>query len=891
MSFMQKLCGVYDAVIGTSGVKGGGALLPVGFVQKNIKYNIILSPSGEFVTAQLIPDDEQACAVPSSPQAEARTGANGAPFPLAEQLKYLIASNADTLFESYAAQMEAWCAAPYAPDCLRVLLDYLKKKTLYADLMSVPGLKLKYYKDEGDSVGKGVDAKSFACFSVEYPDSENRLWMRKDVRESWAQQFASMAGEQAALCYVTGLQLPIMESHPKLQGNAKLISAQDSGFRFQFRGRFVTDRSAATVSGMASSKVHSALRWLMERQGFQKYGMNFVGWHTDAPALNLSGDEGEKKPAPDTFEHYINALFDAVEGRDVVWKSKTDPDDLTDEARAALDEVVILGLQAATDGRMSVVYEQEIPGNVFVDHVNAWRAACRWQMPHQQGLDDDRCTTWREICEAVMGVDAVNTARGDFKADKAATKLMRDLQLRLMHCVVEAEALPRNMVEAAFHRAVQPLTFTDSKGRWNDWGWSKCVAVACAMIRKYEIDRQTARLRAENRTVPPLETLAPLPVLDTSCTERDYLYGRLLAAAHKLELDASGDGKTNAVRMMTRFVQRPDIVWPQLYMKLIPYLHTLGSRAGEGRTRSAHGYQYLLGQIEGLFRPEDVGSTGALSYGFLLGFSAQTRELWLGEDEERQVQPPQTGLQPPASRDALYGCLLAVADHFEWSAEIEQTDGRRISARDGRTNAQQMTAAFQLQPMSTWVKIHDKLIPYLEKAGVETAGYAQRLIGKIEQSFAPDERLSDAPLGRGFLHGYLTMLCALSTHDGLNQAAWKPESIDYAPPESREAAFGALLALENGVERRILDLDKPEEENRPSNAMRFLTRAAQRPDEVRAYLGERMRPYEKKLWYPGRVAGLKDALDRCIAENHWNGDTPLGPEYLYYFYLYSQINF
>ena len=167
----------------------------------------------------------------------------------------------------------------------------------------------------------------------------------------------------------------------------------------------------------------------------------------------------------------------------------------------------------------------------------------------------------------------------------------------------------------------------------------------------------------------------------------------------------------------------------------------------------------------------------------------------------------------------------------------------------------------------------------------------RRFITALRTVFAPEERLSDAPLGRGFLHGYLTMLCALSTHEGLDQAAWKPESIDYAPPESREAAFGALLALENGVERRILDLDKPEEENRPSNAMRFLTRAAQRPDEVWTYLSERMRPYEKKLWYSGRVLERERDFNRLIAENRWNGDRPLGPEYLYYFYLYSSINF
>ena len=889
MSFMKKLCDVYDAVIDTDGAKGDGALLPVGFVQKKIKYNIIFSPSGEFVTAQLIPDGEQSCAVPSSPQAEARASSKCAPFPLAEQLKYLISGKGSKYFDSYVAQLETWCAEEHAPNCLHVLLDYLKKKTLYADLAAVSGFKLKYYKDESDTKGDGADAKSFACFSIEYPDSENRLWMRRDVRESWARRLAAMTGEQTTLCYVTGLQLPAMENHPKVQGNAKLISAKDDDFPFQFRGRFVADRSAATVSGLASSKAHSALRWLLNHQGFQKYGMNFVGWYTDKPALG--DDEDGERLTPDTFESYINALFSAVQGYEKNWKVESDLDDLTDEARAAMDEVVILGLQAATDGRMSVTYEQELPGNVFIDHVERWRIACRWQMPHQEGLADDRPPTWREICEAVMGIKAVKTALGDTKAEKAATKLMRDLQLRLLHCVVEAEALPRNMVEAAFHRAVQPLAFTDSKGRWNDWSWSKCVAVACAMIRKYEIDRHIARLRAEHRPVPPLETLASQPVLDVSNTERDYLYGRLLAVAHKLEQDASNDSRTNAVRMMARFVQRPDTVWPQMYAKLIPYLNTLGSQSAEGRTRTAHGYQCLLGQIEGLFRPKDIDSIGELSYSFLLGFSAQTRELWLGADKEHQSQPPQTGLQPPASRDALYGCLLAVADHLEWSVEIEQIGERRISVRDGRTNAQLMTSTFERQPLSTWVKIHDKLIPYLEKAGVKNAGYALRLIGRIEQGFSPAERLSDAPLGRGFLHGYLTMLCALSTRDGLDQAAWKPENAIYKTPESREAAFGALLALENGVERRILDLDKPDEENRPSNAMRFLARAAQQPDEVRAYLVERMRPYARKLWYSAGVLELARDIERYIAENHWNSDKPLGSQYLYYFYLYSQISF
>ena len=49
MSWIQKLCEVYDAIIGTPDCD----MLSVGFINKNIELNIILSAKGEFVTAEL----------------------------------------------------------------------------------------------------------------------------------------------------------------------------------------------------------------------------------------------------------------------------------------------------------------------------------------------------------------------------------------------------------------------------------------------------------------------------------------------------------------------------------------------------------------------------------------------------------------------------------------------------------------------------------------------------------------------------------------------------------------------------------------------------------------------------------------------------------------------
>lgn len=872
MSWIQKLCDVYDNVIETTGAEGDGALLPVGFLLKPIKYNIILSPQGEFVTAQVIPDEEQLCPIPSTPAAEGRTGENGTPFPLADQLKYLLCEDGveNPRFENYLQQLANWCAEPDAPACLRVLHGYLAQRTLYADLFGVPGLKLKYHKDENAHDAKGADAKAIACFSIQSASEENRLWMRADVRESWTRRLAASGG-QRALCYATGTWLPVMQSHPKLSGNAKLISAKDVGFPFQYRGRFTEERSAATVSVYASAKAHNALRWLLSHQGFSRYGMSVVCWNTAAPVLDTNAlfpdeaDPDKGKPLPDTFEGYAKALRDAVLSNFTRLHNYADPNALTEEALQRMEQVVILGMEAATDGRMSIIYYQEVPGNVYQARMDAWDRACRWEMPGTQR--EVRPPKWGEICEAIMGHDAVQTARKDFKCDKAVTKLMRENQLLLIGCTTGGRALPRSFPEQAFRRAVQPLRFTDSSGRWNPFAWMQCVATACALVRKHRIDR----------ALPETSH-----VLDPACCARDYLYGRLFAVAHALECAARDDrnAQTCAVRCMARFVQRPGETWQQLHLQLLPYLKHLGKSG-----HIARDYQRLLGQIEQQFREDDRLSARPLSALFLAGFSAQLRELYLPA-AERQPLPVLRPYAPPTTRDALFGCLLAVADDCEWNAERSLVDGKLVSDRDGRTNAMLHTAAFAATPAETWQRVHDRLIPYLERSGVDTADYVQRLLRRIEQGFDPAGRLTPAPLGSGFLHGYLCMRCALMTRGGLETAAWKPVHRDFAVT-CRDDAFGALLALENRIERWVLDREKPDTQNRPSNAMRFLTRAAQRPDEVCAYLEARAYPYRKKLGFPHWITAEYQALHADIHEHDWQTSAPLGAGYLYAFYLYE----
>ena len=69
MSWIQKLCEVYDVMSGEESCD----LVPIGFTEKKIKYNVILSADGEFVTAQQFPKESQLCIVPTTSAAEGRT--------------------------------------------------------------------------------------------------------------------------------------------------------------------------------------------------------------------------------------------------------------------------------------------------------------------------------------------------------------------------------------------------------------------------------------------------------------------------------------------------------------------------------------------------------------------------------------------------------------------------------------------------------------------------------------------------------------------------------------------------------------------------------------------------------------------------------------------------
>ena len=111
--------------------------------------------------------------------------------------------------------------------------------------------------------------------------------------------------------------------------------------------------------------------------------------------------------------------------------------------------------------------------------------------------------------------------------------------------------------------------------------------------------------------------------LDEKCSRRDYLYGRLLAVADRVEyrtFDKDDGRETNAKRYMNAFSQHPFRTWRIIEEKLVPYFNQL--KAPE-RLK----YQSLLDEIYELFSMEDFEDDKALSGLYLIGFHNQSAAL------------------------------------------------------------------------------------------------------------------------------------------------------------------------------------------------------------------------------------------------------------------------
>ena len=302
MSWMQKLYRTYESILEQGVTDDTEPLTPVGHTIQNAHIAIVIDGQGNFQTARVMPP-KTAILLPATESSENRTSGE-APHPLADKIQYVAKDYANyggekkAYFDGYLKQLKAWCESPFTHPKVQAVLNYVAKGRVVADLVEAgifpldsEGKVLNKWEAEGDAPpifsvlpktkGEIEFGSALVCWQVEIAgDVHSQTWTDKTIQQSWADYAASEKAEKG-FCLVQGKEAVISTMHPaKLRhtgDKAKLISSNDTA-GYTFRGRFATAEEAASVSADVSAKAHSALRWLISRQGIRNGDQVTVAW-------------------------------------------------------------------------------------------------------------------------------------------------------------------------------------------------------------------------------------------------------------------------------------------------------------------------------------------------------------------------------------------------------------------------------------------------------------------------------------------------------------------------------------------------------------------------------------------------------------------------------------
>ena len=628
MSWIRKLYETYDncqAEVGKENDESSAVLLPICHTTQQAQVEIVLDGDGNFLRAKVVSKEDARTIIPVTEGSGGRTsGLN--PHPLNDKLQYIAGDyskyGAKTSgYSDYLALLEDWCQSEFSHPKAKAILNYVRKGYVFRDLISYGVLfvdknkkLLSKWEDKNVesppifSVITGKQEDAFIRWMVEIRgEPESKVWKDESIWNSWIGYYLASKKEKQ-FCFVKGEFANSSVMHmAKIRNEgdkAKLISSNDTS-NFTFRGRFSEADQAASLGFEASQKAHLALRWLIAKQGYRKDSLAVVAWATsgdEVPALmedsfsfiwadNLPSDQNS--PA-NTAEVFARRLKRKIAGYGSFLGSDKD--------------IIILGVDSATPGRLSIIYYRELTGSEFLERIQSWHESCSWVHRYRSVEEIDPNTGKnKRVVKPFTGApspnDIVEAAFGS-RVDENLRKLTLK---RLLPCLIDGQPIPRDIVESCVRRVSNRVAL-------DNWEWEKYLSIACALYKK--------------QNQKEVYTMA----LDTERKSRDYLYGRLLAVAENIELWALGESNesrpTNALRLMQKFSERPYSTWRTLELALTPYKVRLGNKIA--------GRQKLMDEIMDAFLPEDFTSDKKLSGEFLLGYHSQRSALYQknGSNEE-----------------------------------------------------------------------------------------------------------------------------------------------------------------------------------------------------------------------------------------------------------------
>ncbi len=646
MSWTNELYRVYELAVTT---ESGNTMLPISHSTAQAQIEITITKSGEFESANEISKKDAKTIIPVTEDSAAR-GNGIAPMPLTDKLIYISGdyslyaegkhANNNEYFAAYMKQLKDWCESDYSHYAIRAIYDYLSKKELIKDLVGSGIIHID------EKTGKFSDKKICAIsqneavvrFIVSSDDELCHTWLDKKLYNCFDEYYQnSLTSED--ICYANGRVRAVTYKHPaKIRNSgdkAKLISANDEK-NFTYRGRFENKEEAISVSYDFSQKMHIALKWLIDRQGKAYDSLTIVTWNSalgfvpeiTQSAFEIIDDEQEEYSTIPELSKMLNK------------KLMGDKAEFDNSCK-----VMVMGLDAASTGRLSISLYTELSESEFAFNLQKWHEDTAWLRRRYKKTLIDSCSL-PEIADCLYGREVTpkqnkNNANDgsayseDGKSDSVKNKrlecndenlkkLRKDTILRLLPCIIERRRIPRDIVITMVNRASNPLSYE------NEYNHTKIIENACALIRKEYKDYNKGEI-----------TMA----YDPSCTDRSYLYGCLLAIADKAERDSYDNEKdekdsygkrtdkakiTNARRYWNAFSSKPYQTWLIIEKNLEPYL--------EKKDWIMTKYTKHLNEIMAKLSLEDYADNSKLSPMYLIGYHHYNALLWAGNNENNNEE-------------------------------------------------------------------------------------------------------------------------------------------------------------------------------------------------------------------------------------------------------------
>ncbi len=623
MSWMSQLYKTYERNIG-KGQQDDVPLTPVAHMNAKAQVEITLSGDGEFLSAAVVDKEDSTTLIPVTEASAGRAGGKVAPHPLCDTLSYIagdffeycddekLKKGVKEKFKAFADNLRTWAESEDSHPKVKAIYHYLSKEKTISDLMKAGLIELTA---EGKFENKKISGQPYEKVIVRFRvfdgiQEEDCTWKDFSLIESYTKYYLKGQQGKKDICYYTGEERTISTNHPKgvvaSDYGAKLVSTNDDR-GYTFRGRFQDARQSYALSFEASQKIHSALTWLVKRQG------EYVGTQ-DSRIFVCWNPDGKKPPDPfaelGLFDDEEEDDYTEISYRKQLRKTFRGYQDQFEET----DSIIVMGLEAATTGRLSVTYYHEQAAMDFLERIFYWGRTCNWQYlkfnEKKQPYYAVETPIFRRIVECAFGRE-----NGNFI--EASDKVLKEHTQRLLKCMLENQPVPYDIVHALAIRASTPMAYTRGNRE-------RVLSTACALISKfyYEKNKQGQGEKEEMK-------------LDLENHDRSYLFGRLLAVCEKVEritYDRGESREPNAIRLQSAFVNHPMQSWKILEGLLIPYFQKL-------RPGSREYYKGLISSIVTSFRDEDaVALNQELKETYLLGYYLQRAELNKKKEEKEEEQ-------------------------------------------------------------------------------------------------------------------------------------------------------------------------------------------------------------------------------------------------------------